>query len=59
MYDLIIKNGAVVDGTGSPAYHCDIAISNGKIIRIARNITDESKEHIDAQGLTVTPGFID
>lgn len=59
MYDLIIKNGAVIDGTGSPAYHCDIAISNGKIVRIARNITDESKEYIDAQGLTVTPGFID
>lgn len=59
MYDLIIKNGAIVDGTGSPAYHCDVAISNGKITRIARNIIDESKEYIDAQGLTVTPGFID
>ena len=59
MYDIVIKNGSVIDGTGSPAYHCDVAISNGKIVRIARNITDDSKEYIDAKGLTVTPGFID
>ncbi len=59
MYDLIIKNGAVIDGTGSPAYHCDIAISDGKIVRMARNITEDSKKYIDAKGLTVTPGFID
>ena len=59
MYDLIIKHGTIIDGTGSPAYHCDIAISNGKIVRIERNISDESKEFIDARGLTVTPGFID
>lgn len=59
MYDLIIKNGSVIDGTGSPAYHSDVAISNGKIVKVARNITDSSKEYIDAEGLTVTPGFID
>lgn len=59
MYDLIIKNGNVIDGTGSPAYHCDIGILNGKIVKIARNIKEGSKEVIDARGLTVTPGFID
>lgn len=59
MFDLIIKNGAVIDGTGSPAYYSDIAIANGKIVRISRNITDESLKIIDARGLTVTPGFID
>lgn len=59
MYDLIIKNGTVIDGTGLPAYYCDIAISDGKIVKIAKNIADESKEFIDARGLTVTPGFID
>jgi len=58
MYDLIIKNGKIIDGTGSPSYHADIAIKNGKISRIAKNIT-EGKEVIDASSLTVTPGFID
>jgi len=59
MYDLIIKNGAVIDGTGSPQYLSDIAIKDGKIVRIAKNITDEGPKTINAQGLTVTPGFID
>ena len=59
MYDLIIKNGTVIDGTGAPAQHSDIAILGGKITKIARNIREESKEIIDAKGLTATPGFID
>ena len=59
MYDLIIKNGTVIDGTGAPAQHSDIAIFGGKIAKIARNIKENSKEIIDAKGLTVTPGFID
>lgn len=59
MYDLLIKNGTLIDGTGAVGYHCDIAVENGKIARIARNITGESKKTIDAKGLTVTPGFID
>ncbi len=59
MYDLLIKNGAIIDGTGSPAFHGDIAVKDGKIVRIARNIREESRETIDADGLTVTPGFID
>ena len=53
MYDIVIKNGSVIDGTGAVAYHSDIAISDGRIVRIARNITDESKKYIDASGLTV------
>ena len=58
MYDLIIKNGRIIDGTGSPAYLSDLAIKDGKIARIAQNITG-GKQVIDATGLTVTPGFID
>lgn len=58
MYDLIIKNGKIIDGTGSPSYYSDLAIKDGKIVRIAKNITG-SKKTIDASGLTVTPGFID
>ena len=59
MYDLIIKNGQIIDGTASPAYHSDIAIKNGKIARIAHIIKEEAREVIDAKGLTITPGFID
>lgn len=58
MYDLIIKNGKIIDGTGSPSYYSDLAIKDGKIARIAKNITC-GKNMIDASGLTVTPGFID
>lgn len=58
MYDLVIKNGKIIDGTGSPSYLSDIAISGGKICRIAKGIEGGSKV-IDAEGLVVTPGFID
>ena len=58
MYDLIIKNGTVIDGTGSPSFYADVAIKDGKIARIGRNLTGSEKT-IDATGLTVTPGFID
>ena len=59
MYDLIIKNGLVIDGTGSPGFHSDIAVEKGKIVRVARGIKEHAKTVIDAKGLTVTPGFID
>ena len=58
MYDLVIKNGKIIDGTGSPSYLSDIAISGGKICRIAKGIEGGSKV-INAEGLVVTPGFID
>ena len=58
MYDLIIKNGRIIDGTGSPAYHADVAVKDGKIARIARGLAG-AEQTIDASGLAVTPGFID
>ncbi|MBQ8814959.1 MAG: D-aminoacylase [Lachnospiraceae bacterium] len=58
MYDLILKNGNIIDGTGSPAYLADLAIVDGKIVRIGQGLTG-AKQEIDATGLTVTPGFID
>lgn len=58
MFDLVIKNGTVVDGSGKPGYPADIAIEGGKIVCIADQI-EGGKEIIDATGLTVTPGFID
>ncbi len=58
MYDLIIKNGSILDGTGQPAFSADVAIRAGKIVRIGQDLTGGRKV-IDATGLTVTPGFID
>ena len=58
MFDLIIKNGTVIDGTGKPGFRADVAIKDGKIARVAENI-EGGKEIIDATGLTVTPGWID
>ncbi len=59
MYDLIIKNGLIIDGTGSDAYISDIGIIGEKISSISKEITEESKVVIDAKGKFVTPGFID
>ena len=58
MYDLIIKSGSIYDGDGGAPYIADIAIKNGKIIKIGTTIEAECKI-IDAKGLAVTPGFID
>src|SRR5882757_7857239 len=57
-YDVILRHGRIVDGTGNPAYFADIAITNGRIAAIGR-ITGDAKTELDAKGLVVTPGFID
>jgi len=57
-YDLIIKNGTVVDGSGMPRYRADVGISHGKIATIGK-IRDRAKEVIDAEGHVVAPGFVD
>ncbi len=59
MYDVIIKNGRLIDGTGSPGYHADVAVQDKKIVRIHRGLSSKAHTVIDAEGLTVTPGFID
>jgi len=57
-FDLVIKGGLVVDGTGNPWLRKDIGITNGKITRLG-HITEDSGETIDATGMIVSPGFID
>src|SRR4051812_28510027 len=57
-YDLVIRNGRVIDGTGNPAVFADVGIENGRIAAVGR-ITNESSQVIDATGLVITPGFID
>jgi len=57
-YDLVIKNGVLIDGSGLPRYHADVAIRHGRIASVGR-IRERAREVIDADGLVVTPGFID
>ena len=58
-YDLVIRNGRVVDGTGNPWIHADVAIQNGRIVRVGTVAATDAKRTIDATGLIVAPGFID
>lgn len=59
MYDILIKNGLLLDGTGASGVQQQIAIKDGKIAKIDREITAEAARVIDAAGQVVTPGFID
>ena len=58
MYDLIIKNGTVYDGTGEKPFFADVAVKGNKIAAIG-NLEESSKEVIDAKGKIVSPGFVD
>jgi len=59
VYDLVIRNGRIVDGTGSPWYRADLAVRGDVIARIAPRIDDAAVRTIDARGASVAPGFID
>lgn len=59
MFDVIIKNGKIIDGTGTAGYSADIAIKDQKIAAIGKFEAAQAKEIIDAAGALVTPGFID
>jgi N-acyl-D-amino-acid deacylase len=59
MHQLIIKNGIVVDGTGSLQRHADVAINDGVITEIGDLHSEPARKIIDAQGMFVTPGFVD
>jgi N-acyl-D-amino-acid deacylase len=58
-FDLVIRNGRIVDGTGSPWYLGDVAVRNDTIVRIAPRIDAPAAKVIDARGQVVAPGFID
>jgi dihydroorotase/N-acyl-D-amino-acid deacylase len=58
-YDVIIRNGRVIDGTGSPWYAADVAIKSGRIAAIGRLDGAIAARTIDARGMVVAPGFID
>ncbi len=58
IYDLLIKNGRIIDGSGNPSFHGDLGVSRGKIVELGR-LAGPAKRVIDAEGLVIAPGFID
>ena len=59
MYDLLITNGTVVDGTGSPGRPADLGVTDGVVAAIGDLGGERAKRTIDAEGLVVSPGFVD
>ena len=59
VYDIVIQNGKVVDGSGNPWFYADVAIKNGRIAKIGRIDPKLGKRVIDAKRMVVSPGFID
>jgi N-acyl-D-amino-acid deacylase len=58
VYDLVIRNGRIIDGAGNPAFFADLGIRDGKVAAIGR-ISGQGEREIDATGMVVAPGFID
>jgi N-acyl-D-amino-acid deacylase len=58
-FDIVIRNGIVIDGTGNPEYQGDIALKDGKIEKIRPKIHEDANRKIDAIGMVICPGFID
>ncbi len=57
-HDLIIKNGKVIDGSGLPGFHGDVAVNGGRIVEIGK-VSGEARQVLNADGLVVAPGIID
>ena len=57
-FDLVIRNGTVIDGTGAPAFTADVAVKDGRIAQVGA-VAGRGAEEIDAAGQLVTPGFVD
>ena len=58
-YDLIIKNGFIIDGSGGARYRADVGVTGKRISKIGGLNSEQAKQTIDAEGHVVTPGFVD
>src|SRR3954470_4505521 len=58
-YDLVLRSGQVIDGTGKPAYRADVGIKDGKIAAIGEIPAGAGSKEIDVAGKSIAPGFID
>ncbi len=56
--DLVLRGGTIVDGSGAPSFTADVAISGDRIVEVGK-VAERGKREIDADGLIVTPGFVD
>lgn len=59
MFDLLIRGGSVIDGSGSPARPADVAITGDRIVAVAEHLEGDADRVVDATGCIVTPGFVD
>lgn len=59
MYDILIKNGTIIDGSGRPMYRADVAIREDRIVAVGDFVHSAAEKEIDATGKYVTPGFVD
>src|SRR2546426_8746296 len=57
-YDLLIKNGRIIDGSGRPAFNGDVGVAQGKIVELGR-LAGSARRGIEADGRVVSPGFVD
>ena len=57
-FDLVVRGGDVIDGTGAPSRQADVAVTNGRIVEVGR-VAGRGRRELDAQGALVTPGFVD
>ncbi len=58
MFDVIVRGGRVVDGSGAPAFDGDVAVKDGKVVAVGQ-VSGEARQVVDAKGRVVAPGFID
>src|SRR5579883_2411019 len=58
-YDLVIRHGQIIDGSGNPWFHGDVAIRGDRLVAVGRVPDGKARREIDARGLIVAPGFID
>ncbi|HZZ87105.1 MAG TPA: amidohydrolase family protein [Caulobacteraceae bacterium] len=59
MYDILIKGGVIVDGSGAPRFAGDVAVKDGRIAAVGPSVAGEARRTLDAAGRVVSPGFID